>query len=147
MQRAFLYLIAVISVSCPTLSHAGANEAAPPTVLVFRGTVIKITGPTADFLQPWVITTRVDKVLSGSFSGRQFQFSVHSPSQSGLNVGKQYTIRATRTKAGYSVSELQWRYGVNARSYHGHKRHNEDPLVNRCDLCVRITSASLPRSH
>jgi hypothetical protein len=111
VQRAFLYLIAVISVSCPgTPSQAGASEAAKPASLVFRGTVISITISPADFLQPWVITTRVDKVLSGSFSARQFQFSVHSPSQSGLNVGKQYTIRATRTKTGYSVDEFQWLY-------------------------------------
>jgi hypothetical protein len=55
-----------------------------------------------------VITTRVDKVLSGSFPGKEFQFAVHSPAKSNLDLGKQYTVRATRTKTGYTVDELQW---------------------------------------
>jgi hypothetical protein len=112
MQCVVLSLIAIIIASCAdTPSHIGASDAAKPLgELVFRCTVLSITGPTTDLLQPWIITTRVEKVLSGSFAGKQFQFPVHSPAQSNLAVGKQYTIRATRTTTGYSVDELQWLY-------------------------------------
>jgi hypothetical protein len=83
--------------------------ATEPSKLVFRGTIIRIEqGVTADPFKHFVITTSVDKVLSGSFHGKQFQFAVHSPSQSGLYAGKQYTVRATRTETGYTVDELQW---------------------------------------
>jgi hypothetical protein len=114
MQRVVLSLIVVISASCAgTPSHIGASDAAKPLgELVFRGTVLSITGPTTDLFEPWIITMRVDKVLFGSVEGKQFQFPVHSPAQSQLNVGEQYTIRATRTKTGYSVDELQWLYAA-----------------------------------
>ncbi|MFL6520431.1 MAG: hypothetical protein ACJ8NS_09455 [Chthoniobacterales bacterium] len=83
--------------------------ATEPSELVFRGTIIRIEqGVTADPFKSFVITTSVDKVLSGSFHGKQFQFAVHSPSQSGLGTGKQYTVRVTRTETGYTVDELQW---------------------------------------
>ena len=77
--------------------------------LVFLGTVTKIQqGETGDFYNRFVVTTRVDKVLKGTFSRRQFQFPVHSPANSGLDIGRQYTIRATRTDTGYMVDDLQW---------------------------------------
>jgi hypothetical protein len=114
MQRVFFSAIAVICASCAgTPFHVRGSDADKPLgQLVFRGTAISTTGPTTDYWRPWVITMRVDKVLSGSFKGKQFQFPVHSPAQSHLNVGKQYTIRATRTKTGYSVDELQWLYAA-----------------------------------
>ena len=77
--------------------------------LVFLGTVTKIQqGETGDLYNRFVVTTRVDHVLKGSFSRRQFQFPIHSPANSGLTVGRQYTIRATRTATGYMVDDLQW---------------------------------------
>jgi hypothetical protein len=77
--------------------------------LTFLGTVTRIEiADTGDSLKKWVVTTRVDKVLSGVFSGSQFSFAIHSPAQSGLEVGKQYRIRATRTRDGYFVDQNQW---------------------------------------
>jgi hypothetical protein len=110
MKLLAVVLPALLCVGCTTKPEpvASTHPAKPHSELVFRGTVIKIEGPTTDFFQPWVITTRVDKLLSGSFSGKQFQFAVHSPAQSNLDIGKQYTIRAVRTETGYTVDELQW---------------------------------------
>lgn len=78
--------------------------------LALLSTVTSIEG--ADIGNPrkkWVVTTRVDKVLAGHFAGSQFSFAIHSPAQSGLEVGKQYRIRATRTHEGYLVNQDQWR--------------------------------------
>ncbi|MFL6262492.1 MAG: hypothetical protein ACJ76Y_22570 [Thermoanaerobaculia bacterium] len=76
--------------------------------LVFVGTVTKIV-PTSDKLKSWAVTVRVERIVSGTFSGTSFTFAVHSPAISGLKVGKSYTIRATWTKDGYVVDERQWR--------------------------------------
>lgn len=78
--------------------------------LVFVGTVTRIQQrQTSDPLKPFVVTTTVDRVLQGQFPGKRFQFAVHSLAQSGLEVGKRYTVRADETAAGYIVEELQWR--------------------------------------
>jgi N-carbamoylputrescine amidase len=78
--------------------------------LTFLGTVTSIEISRAeDRLNNWVVTTRVDKIVSGDFSGEQFSFRVHSPSLSGLVVGKQYQIRAAQASEGYTVDQYQWR--------------------------------------
>jgi hypothetical protein len=78
--------------------------------LIFLGTVTRIqVADTGDPLRKWVVATRVDRVISGSFSGAQFSFAIHSPSRSGLEVGKQYRILATRVPGGYEVDQYQWR--------------------------------------
>ena len=95
----------------PSMEPASAspNSASTPSRsnhsdLTFLGTVTKIeAADTCDPLKEWVVTTRVDKVLSGDFSGSQFSFAIHSPVQSGIEVGKQYQIRATATPEGYLV--------------------------------------------
>jgi hypothetical protein len=77
--------------------------------LTFLGTVTKIeAADTGDPRKEWVVTTRVDKVLSGDFSGSQFSFAIHSPAKSGLEMGKQYRIRATGTPEGYIVDGSPW---------------------------------------
>jgi hypothetical protein len=111
MKVAFVAALALLCVSCATTPEqsVASKPATPHSELVFLGTVTNIQqGLTGDFYKRFVVTTRVDKVLSGSFSGKQFQFAVHSPAQSGLDIGKQYTIRATRTESGYLVDDLQW---------------------------------------
>ena len=57
----------------------------------------------------WLVVVKVDRVVSGEFSGTTFAFAIHSPANAGLQVGKTYTVKATWTGAGYVVDELQWR--------------------------------------
>ena len=57
----------------------------------------------------WVVRTRVLEVIAGEFHGQRFDFRVHSPSRSGLEVGATHTIHATWTGDGYLVDENQWR--------------------------------------
>jgi hypothetical protein len=77
--------------------------------LEFIGTVTKIY-PLASVRsrKNWAVVTHVDKVVSGDFSGTTFTFAIHSPTLSGLQVGRTYTIKATWIEKGYVVDELQW---------------------------------------
>lgn len=77
--------------------------------LVFEGTVATIEiSPLPESLRNFIIIMRVDRVVQGQFSGKTFQFRIHSPSLSGLKVGKTYTVEAKRTADGYTVDEFQW---------------------------------------
>jgi len=83
---------------------------AKPGDLIFKGTVTKIAvANTGDPLREWVVTTRVDRVVCGSFSGSTFQFAIHSPTRSRIEVGQQYRIVATRVPQGYEVDPDEWR--------------------------------------
>ena len=75
--------------------------------LVLVGTIFSITQGGSD-RKPWIVTIDVEKVVSGDFSGKTFEFAVHSPSISGLQEGHSYTIKATWKGGGYDVDELQW---------------------------------------
>ena len=77
--------------------------------LQFIGTVTKIY-PLASIRsrKNWAVLTHVDRVVSGDFSGTTFSFAIHSPTLSGLQVGRTYTIKATWIDKGYVVDELQW---------------------------------------
>jgi hypothetical protein len=77
--------------------------------LVFVGKILSIAQGGASPLKRWVVTADVEKVVSGQFSGHRFEFAIHSPAMSGLEVGHAYTIRATWTGNGYEVDSTQWR--------------------------------------
>ncbi len=78
--------------------------------LVFLGTVEKVeASPLPQSTLNWIIYCRVDKILSGDLPNKTFSFRVHSPVKSGLEVGKQYKIKATRTIDGYTVDQYQWK--------------------------------------
>ncbi|HEV7747671.1 MAG TPA: hypothetical protein VGO56_21910 [Pyrinomonadaceae bacterium] len=75
--------------------------------LVLIGTVKEIQPrPTARSRKNWLVVVNVDRVVSGEFSGTTFTFAVHSPARAGLEVGRSYTVTATRTASGYVVDEL-----------------------------------------
>jgi len=77
--------------------------------LVVLGTAISLEPAAANGPIPlWIVTTKVDQIMSGDFAGDTFQFTVHSPAISGLETGRQYEIRATRTAEGYRVDPFQW---------------------------------------
>jgi hypothetical protein len=76
-------------------------------LVVARVTAIK----RGDLDRPWVVSTKVEKILSGQLSSRTFQFVVATPEQAGLKAGKTYTIPAHRTATGYRADELDiWRH-------------------------------------
>jgi hypothetical protein len=77
--------------------------------LIYKGTVTSIDiAETGDPNRNFVVTTKVDRVVCGSFSGKRFQFAIHSPARSNIEVGKQYRIVATRLPEGYEVDPDQW---------------------------------------
>jgi hypothetical protein len=100
----------IVTAACLVVSAIGIANATPPTskemVLVGKVTSLKPGG--GNELKRWIVTVKVDKVVSGDFSGPTFQFAVHSPSQSGLEKGRSYTIEAVWDGTGYTVDELQW---------------------------------------
>ena len=104
MKFPLVATFAFFCLGCATTKRGDASN------LVFVGTVTKIqSGVTNEPQKSFVVTATVDKIIHGQFVGSRFQFAVHSPALSGLHVGKQYTIRATRTANGYIVDDLRWR--------------------------------------
>ncbi len=98
----------------PPQGFDGAQTVSTSTIvkegdLEFIGTVTKIY-PLASIRsrKNWAIVTHVDRVVSGDFAGTTFTFAIHSPTQSGLQVGRTYTIKAKWIDNGYVVDELQW---------------------------------------
>lgn len=51
----------------------------------------------------WLVTLKIDQVVSGPSPGEGFWFAIHSPSQEGLKVGQRYRISARKTKDGYEL--------------------------------------------
>jgi hypothetical protein len=104
MKRTLPILLVLILCSCSSSPSATAEGP-----LVFEGTVASIEiSPLPQSRQNFIVTMRVDRVVRGQFGGKTFQFRVHSPSLSGLEVGKKYTVEAKRTKDGYAVDQHQW---------------------------------------
>jgi hypothetical protein len=76
--------------------------------LVFVGTIARTYRLGSGSLKDWAVVARVDKIVSGKFSGVTFTFAIHSPARSGLEAGRAYTIKARRATDGYTVDKLQW---------------------------------------
>lgn len=98
-----LFVIPALLTGCSNQSKMTVDD------LVFLGTVEKLdASPMPQSKSDWVVQCRVDTILAGEFSGKAFSFRIHSPSKSGLEVGKQYKIEAKRTVDGYTVDHYQW---------------------------------------
>src|SRR5262245_33360251 len=90
------------------MGAAMAGESSKKKDLVFIGKVTSIEARhSGNDRRPWVVSTNVEKVLSGDFSGPTFAFAIHSPARAGLKVGESYTIPARWTGDGYLVDELE----------------------------------------
>jgi|SRR6267142_2338549 len=90
-----------------TLAQTQSSSTDSPKDLVFIGTITKIypfSAPTT-VRRRWAVRAHVDRVVSGTFSGDTFTFTVHSPTQSGLQVGGTHTIKAKWIDKGYVVDE------------------------------------------
>jgi hypothetical protein len=94
-----------------TLAQTPSSSSDSRKDLVFIGTITKIYPFSAPEAVPrrWAVRAHVNRVVSGTFSGDTFTFTVHSPAQSGLRVGRAYTIKATWTIEGYIVNEFTLR--------------------------------------
>jgi hypothetical protein len=76
--------------------------------LVLLGTLEKVEASTLpQSVANWIVTFRVDQVLAGEFKDSTFAFRIHSPSMSGLEVGKQYRVEAMKTATGYHVDQYR----------------------------------------
>lgn len=98
---------------------SGRGPAAPTKAkadLVFLGTVESIEVSSLPQSQSnWIVTFRIERVESGEFGEKTFSFRIHSPSKSGLETGKQYSVEATKTDTGYFVDQYQWLNGTHAQ--------------------------------
>jgi hypothetical protein len=94
----------------PTQPLTGASAEPPSEKLALTGTVTAISHVYAKrpSLRNWAVTIRVEKVKGGKFSQSEFTFTVHSPSNAGLEVGGHCTIEATWTGQGYIVDDTRW---------------------------------------
>ncbi|HUW30405.1 MAG TPA: hypothetical protein VM223_02205 [Planctomycetota bacterium] len=82
--------------------------------LVFIGIAenIEVSALGEKSLTNWIVTFRIEKVLSGEFANERFSFRIHSPSMSGFEVGQRYMVEAEKTDSGYKVDQDQWRLHV-----------------------------------
>ncbi|MDD4953519.1 MAG: hypothetical protein PHG40_01280 [Candidatus Omnitrophica bacterium] len=104
-KRIFAGIILSVLPICLCACASNLNMAKENKKLTFLGKVTRIeNSPLENSNLDWIITVNVNKVLSGSFSGRIFQFRVHSPSKSGLEIGWLYRIEAVQTQDGYVVN-------------------------------------------
>src|SRR5258708_38723535 len=110
LRTSVIILVALFSASHALpfggLTHTQLSSADLPKDLVLIGTVTKIYPFASPIVRrSWAVRAHVDRVVSGTFSGTTFTFTVHSPAQAGLRVGRAYTIKAHWTIEGYVVDE------------------------------------------
>jgi hypothetical protein len=103
-MRLVILLSAVGLLALNSGEAAAAKHPKQGPDLILRAKVTKI------FISPlprshlnFVIQTRVLRVLKGRFTGKRFDFRVHSPTKSNLRVGYTITIEAYRVPGGYRV--------------------------------------------
>ena len=51
----------------------------------------------------WIVTLKVNQVVSGPSPGAGFWFAIHSPSEEGVKVGNRYRITAVKKGNGYEI--------------------------------------------
>jgi hypothetical protein len=86
----------------PALNRAAAPKVGDRTT--FSGTITGIEiGNVRHPHLLWIVSMKVDEVLSGHRPADPFRFAVHSPSQENLKVGRRVTIRARREADRYVV--------------------------------------------
>jgi hypothetical protein len=116
MRNAIIYgsgiltgAIVVILIACFVLTTARPKHQVELPDLIFSGTItdISIAG-NSDSRKKYKITTAVDRVISGPDGIKVFEFYIHSPSISRLEVGKTCNVVVHNSKDGYTVDENQW---------------------------------------
>jgi hypothetical protein len=96
-------------------SDRTANAATEAKELVLVGKVVAIAKRGGDARRPWIVTVKVENVVSGERSGRQLELALHSFPMSVLEVGHTYTIRAVRTGDDSHVVATAWLRGNGRR--------------------------------
>ncbi|SRR6266404_345817 len=108
-RTSVIILVALFSAAHPigVLTQTQLSSADLPKDLVLIGTVTKIYPFASPIVRrSWAVRAHVDRVVSGTFSGKTFTVTVHSPATAGLRVGRTYSIKATWTIEGYVVNEF-----------------------------------------
>jgi hypothetical protein len=109
MKNLIMIMVSAFLIGCFANKNTITGKKPEGTILVFTGTVIDIqVSPLRQSTLNWVVTMRVDQISQGEFSGSQFSFRIHSPTQSGLIMGQTYRVEAKRTSEGYTVDQNQW---------------------------------------
>lgn len=110
MRIGLILLLSLMFIAgCKTSPEPATAVMSKKPSLVFLGTVMSIKeSPLPRSSANYIVTFNVDKVESGKFSGKTFSFRIHSPVKTGLEAGKQYTVRATKTERGYYIDQSQW---------------------------------------
>src|SRR4030095_11077678 len=104
LAKPMLMLAPLLWSICNTDPKATASD------LVLVGTVTRIApsgAPSTFFEYTWVVTVRVENIVSGTFSGSTLTFFIHSPAMAGLEVGGSYTIKANWVDSVYLVHEWE----------------------------------------
>lgn len=69
--------------------------------IVLRGEVIDLRPERGQHPhQKWLVTLRVDAVVTGTFSEPSFSFHIHSPTKSSIALGGRYLIHLARSQDG-----------------------------------------------
>lgn len=112
-MRTFIFMLSLIlfisgcagsGIGNTSRAHTGSSPD-----LVFTGTIDEIENSSVEHSQAnWIVVFQVEKVTKGQFIGETFSFRIDSPSKSGLEVGKRYTVNAQKTSDGYKVDQNQW---------------------------------------
>ena len=83
----------------------------PPRVLPasgFLGTVDRITySPLVDSDLNWLVSMKVERVISGPDPGPAFSFRVRNPTRDGIEVGRTFRTRAVPSGRGYRIERLE----------------------------------------
>jgi len=104
-----LSLSLIFIAGCKTSEEPVTSVMSKKPNLVFVGTVVSIeASPLLRSSAKYIVTFNVEKVESGKLGGKTFSFPVHNPAQSGLQVGRRYVVRATKTEKGYYIDQYQW---------------------------------------
>jgi len=92
------------------LTYRGEETGRVQPDLEIVGTVTKIVLRKGDDShEPWAVTVRVDRIISGALPESTFTFALHSPGRAGLKVGKSCRMKAAWTAKGYVVNEAPFR--------------------------------------
>ena len=99
-----------VAIDVLNVGSASTSSPAATSEVLLSGTVIGIeAGKTADPRKRWLVTMKIERVVSGHYPEPELRFAIHSPVKSGLISGKTYTVRATRSEGGgYDVDQYQW---------------------------------------
>ena len=75
--------------------------------LIFSGKITSIQlSPSSESFLNYIVIMHINQIIKGDFRGKQFNFRVHSPSRSELEMAHTYIVKAKSSPDGYIVDTL-----------------------------------------